>query len=293
MGSAQPVKSNHVLPPAHSRLRPRSMLFTLFGDYVYPQGREIRLAALVAIGKVLGMSETAVRSAVARLAREGWIVAQRRGRSSFYRLSPAGRSLIEEGTRRIYRPNGGAWDGSWCLLTYSIPETQRALRDRLRKQLAWLGFGQLGAGVYLAARDRSLEAARLAGRVGTENFARTFLAKSAGRTSDRQLVAVCWDLQRIARAYRSFIARYARRYANDRLRARRHALADVDAFVTRFMLTHDFRRFPFIDPNLPDALLPKRWAGKAARKLFERYHAMLTDGALRFFASVMRSSSSG
>jgi phenylacetic acid degradation operon negative regulatory protein len=289
----QPIKTNRLHPASGARLRPRSLLFTLFGDYVYPQRGEIRLAALVAIGGVLGMSEAAVRSAVARLAREGWIRPERRGRSSFYRLSDAGRALIEEGTRRIYRANGRAWDGSWCLLTYSIPETKRALRDRMRKQLAWLGFGQLNSGIYLAARDRSVEVSRLAGRVGTANFARTFLAKSVGQTSDAALVGQCWDLKRIERAYRVFIDEYGPRYAKDKALRRRGTLPDADAFVTRFLLTHDFRRFPFIDPDLPGALLPKPWAGKRARKLFASYHDMLTDGALRFFASCARSSSSG
>lgn len=289
----QPPRFAHLTPPGLARLRPRSMLFTLFGDYVYPEGGEIRLGALVAVGKVLGMSETAVRSAVARLAREGWIRAQRRGRSSYYRLSAAGRSLIEEGTRRIYRADGRRWDRSWCLLTYSVPESKRALRDKMRKQLAWLGFGSLGSGVYLAARDRSAEVARLAHRVGTVNFARTFLAKGVGATSDAQLVQACWDLPLIARSYDAFLHTYCSRFTKDKKLHRSGRLGDADAFVTRFMLTHDFRRFPFIDPDLPEMLLPKHWAGMRARKLFAAYHAMLTEAALRFFESCARASSSG
>jgi phenylacetic acid degradation operon negative regulatory protein len=289
----QPAKTQHVTPPGLGRLRPRSLLFTLFGDYVYPQRGEIRLAALVAIGEVLGMSETAVRSAVARLARERWLQADRRGRGSFYRLSAAGRSLIEEGTRRIYRSNGRAWDRRWCLLTYSIPETKRALRDRMRKQLAWLGFGQLSSATYLCARDRSDDVERLLGRVGAASFARTFLAKSAGETKDAMLVSECWNLRAIERVYRRFIRSYEKRYIRDKTLQRRGKLTDADAFVARFLLTHAFRRFPFIDPDLPAVLLPKRWAGKQARRLFDAYHAMLTDGALRFFESCVRSRSSG
>jgi phenylacetic acid degradation operon negative regulatory protein len=286
-------KSAPLTPPGLARLRPRSMLFTLFGDYVYPEGGEIRLGALVSLGKVLGMSETAVRSAVARLARERWIRARRHGRSSLYHLSPAGRALIEEGTRRIYRADGRPWNRRWCLLTYSIPESKRALRDRMRKQLAWLGFGALGSGIYLAARDRSDEVRRLASRVGTVNFARTFLAKGVGTTRDTQLVNECWDLKAIERAYEAFIRTYAPRFAKDKMLRRRGTLDDADAFVGRFMLTHDFRRFPFVDPDLPDQLLPANWGGKRARKLFARYHALLTDAALRFFESCARVSSSG
>ena len=265
------------------------MLFTLFGDYVYPEGGEIWLGSLVAIGRALGMSEVAVRSAVARLARERWIVARRRGRRSFYRLSPAGKALIEEGTQRIYRADGRAWDGAWCLLSYSIPESKRALRDRMRKQLAWLGFGQLASGTYVAPRDVSLHVHRLAQRLGADGFARTFIARGAGGTSDQHLVSQCWDIRRIARAYQRFLRRYGPLYARDRARKTRRRLSQANAFIVRFALTHDFRRFPFIDPDLPRRLLPKDWAGARARKLFEDYHAMLTEGALRYFADASSS----
>lgn len=289
----QPVPLTRNRPLALARLRPRSMLFTLFGDYVYPEGGEIGLFGLVQAGLALGMSETAIRSAVARLAREGWLRATRRGRSSFYRLSRAGRALIEEGTRRIYRADGQAWDGSWCLLTYSIPERQRTLRDQMRNQLAWLGFGQLSSGVYLAARERGDEVRKLAERMGAAHFARTFLARSIGATSDARLVEECWDLRAIARAYERFLRAYAPRLARDEPRKRRGEFDDRQAFVARFVLTHDFRRFPFIDPDLPESLLPKDWPGTRARQLFARYHNMLTEGALRFFSACMRSSTSG
>jgi phenylacetic acid degradation operon negative regulatory protein len=289
----QPPKGHYSKPPSLAPLRPRSMLFTLFGDYVYPQRADIWLGSLVIIGAALGMSEVAVRSAVARLARERWIVARRNGQRSYYRLSPAGRALIEEGTQRIYHADGRTWDGSWCLLTYSIPESRRSLRDRMRKQLAWLGFGPLGSGTYIAPRDVSVQVRRLAERLGADGFAKTFIARGAGTTSDKHIVTQAWDLSRIARAYQRFINLYGPLYARDKKRQGRRALDDRDAFVVRFALTHDFRRFPFIDPDLPRTLLPKGWAGTRARTLFEGYHAMLTDGAMRFFEVVSAASTSG
>jgi len=289
----QPPKRPQSKPPSLAPLRPRSMLFTLFGDYVYPQRGDIWLGSLVIIGSALGMSEVAVRSAVARLARELWVVARRSGQRSFYRLSPAGRALIEEGTQRIYRADGRGWDGNWCLLTYSIPESRRLVRDRMRKQLAWLGFGPLGSGTYVAPRDVSVQVRRLAERLGADGFAKTFIARGAGATSDKQIVAQSWDLSRIAHAYERFITLYGPLYTRDKKRKSRRELDDRDAFILRFVITHDFRRFPFIDPDLPRTLLPKRWAGARARSLFETYHAMLTDGAMRFFDAVCAASSSG
>lgn len=280
---APPIASRS---PGMGTVRPRSMVFTLYGDYAVPAGRDIPLGGLVAIGQALGISEAAVRSAVARLAREGWVRARKAGNRSHYGLADAGRQLIAEGTARIYRPRKGAWNGTWCLLTYSIPEAKRSVRDRIRKQLAWLGFGAMGGGAYVSPRDVAEMAKSLLREHGVHRFARVFQGRLAGPGSDNELVSQCWDIRSIARRYESFIAHYQPMYRRDlRLRSR-GALADVDAFVTRFGLTHDFRRFPFIDPDLPEQLLPAGWAGRRARRLFEEHHDLLRAGALRFFGRI-------
>jgi len=273
--------------PGLNVLRPRSMLFTLYGDYAYPRGVDLWLGSLVLIGARLGISETAVRSAVARLAQDGWLVSRRRGARSFCSLSARGVELIKEGTARIYEPRRGRWDGNWCVLTYAIPENRRAHRDRLRKQLAWLGFGALGGGTYVSPRPVGARTASLVQEHGVAEFARIFNARFQGPIAADEMIRRCWNLSAIARRYRRFIERYAAFFRADQKRGRNGPLDDATAFIRRFALTHDFRRFPFVDPDLPRELLPKNWAGTQARDLFERYHAMLADGASRYFNSVV------
>jgi phenylacetic acid degradation operon negative regulatory protein len=272
--------------PSIEPLRPRSMLFTLYGDYAYPRGQAIGLRSLVTFGARLGLGQTAVRSAVARLSRQDWLEARKAGNRSAYGLTEAGRRLIDEGTRRIYKPRLLAWDSRWCLLTYSIPEVRRAARDRIRRQLAWLGFGPLGGGTYVSPRKVESETRALIYAHGADNFARIFTAHLSGPSADADLVRQCWNLGAIARRYDKFVAHYERMRRRDVRRARAGKLADADAFAARFALTHDFRRFPFVDPDLPRELLPSAWSGFRARSLFEDYHGMLTDGALRFFDGV-------
>lgn len=267
------------------------MLFTLYGDYAYPRRVDLWQGALVSIGERLGISETATRSAVARLARDGWLVSRRRGGRSYYGLSDRGVDLIVEGTTRIYEPRRERWDGSWCVLTYAIPESRRAHRDKLRKQLAWLGFGALGGGTYVSPRRVATPAASLVDEHGVSEYARIFNARFQGPIAAAEMVRRCWDLAAIARQYRRFVARYAPLFRADQRRNRNGALDDLTAFVRRFALTHDFRHFPFIDPDLPLELLPKHWAGAQARQLFERYHALLTERAIRFFGRVEARSS--
>jgi phenylacetic acid degradation operon negative regulatory protein len=274
--------------PSMAVLRPRSMLFTLYGDYAVPRNADVRLGGLVRIGHALGLTEVAVRSAVARLAGEGWMSARRDGNRASYALSTAGLALIEEGTERIYRPRTQSWDGMWCILNYSIPEANRSLRDRIRKRLAWLGFGPMGGGAYVSPRDVSAQALELVREFGVETYSRIFMGRLTGPGDDAGLARQCWDLRQIADRYSRFIAHYDPLERRDRAAKSRKALADQSAFVMRFALTHDFRRFPFIDPDLPKHLLPKGWAGTRARRLFESYGELLRDGAFRFFDDTTR-----
>jgi phenylacetic acid degradation operon negative regulatory protein len=264
------------------------MLFTLYGDYAYPRHVDLWLGSLVALGARFGISEVAVRSAVARLARDGWLASRREGNRSYYALTERGRALIEEGTQRIYQPRRSGWHGSWCVLTYTIPEARRAHRDRLRKQLAWLGFGSLGGGTYVSPRDVAAEAQALVSDHGVAEFARIFTARFDGPVSPADMVRSSWDLRAIERQYDAFIKNYQPLYRRDAARRRNRTLPDSTAFVHRFALTHDFRRFPFIDPDLPAQLLPRGWAGARARELFESHHALLTEGALRFFSAIAK-----
>ena len=82
-----------------------------------------------------GVSAAAVRQAVSRMSRQGWLAARRDGNRAFYSVTERGRRRIEELSPRIYGPVI-EWDGRWRLLTYAIGEAHRKRRDRLRKELS-------------------------------------------------------------------------------------------------------------------------------------------------------------
>ena len=72
-----------------------------------------------------------------------------------YTLTDAAWSLLDEGRERIFHRAPGPWDGQWHMVIYSVPESERGLREQLRKKLAWLGFGALSASVWLSPHERA------------------------------------------------------------------------------------------------------------------------------------------
>jgi phenylacetic acid degradation operon negative regulatory protein len=262
--------------------RPNSFIFTLFGDVVEREegDHSLPLGTLVRLMGAFDVSEAAVRQAVSRMARQGWLVAERRGHRAFYSVTERGRRRIEELSPRIYGPVI-EWDGRWRMLTYTVEESQRERRDRLRKELAVLGWAPLSAAVWISPSD-SLDAVRSAAEAaGARDAVHLFLGEYRGPLSDRELVARCWDLERIAGAYREFIERYGVRLERER---ETRALGDEEAFVERLWLVHDYRRFTYLDPGLPSELVPAHWAGTTAAAIFREYYELLKMKSLRYLS---------
>ncbi len=92
-------------------LRGGSLIITIFGDSILPRGGAITLSSLIALTAPFGLNERLVRTATARLAKEGWLASRRGGKLSEYHLSTDGRSRFADATRRIYSETDTVWSG--------------------------------------------------------------------------------------------------------------------------------------------------------------------------------------
>lgn len=257
-------------------MRARSLLFDLWGDYIQHVGGEVWTSTLSRYLTPFGISDSALRQALSRMNREGWLRSRKVAARSCYSLTERGRRRIVEASRRVYTPVDIPWDGQWRVLTYSIPEAQRPTRDDLRRELAWTGFGPLAPGTWITPNPLEDALSELIRRYEIDPYVTTFVARHTGPGTPEELVRRCWDLNAISESYARFIDRWAPRLATQ------SDLPDDACFVERITLVHDYRKFLFVDPGLPRELLPEGWRGWEARGLFQRYYTLLDPGARRF-----------
>ena len=265
------------------------MVFTIFGDAVLHRDSECWAGSLVRLGADLGFDPQAVRVALSRMVRQGRLAARRIGRSSYYSLTDHGLARVSEGVRRVYATAPDPWDGHWRMLTYAIPESQRRLRDQLRAELVWRGFGSLASGVWLSTQAAEQPTLGWLADYGLGDHAHVFVARYGGPLSDEQLTARLWDLPAIAQSYQAFLDHWQPRRA--------HLAADCAAgrapvaswaFAERTTLVHAYRKFLHIDPGLPSELVPAHWPGITARALFHDYYRLLSPAAEAHFESQFR-----
>jgi phenylacetic acid degradation operon negative regulatory protein len=267
--------------------RPNSFIFTLYGDFVHRSQRApdqaVWIGSLARLMGCFGLSEAAVRQAVSRMSRQGWLSATRRGARAFYAVTERGRRRIENLNPRIYGPIV-EWDGRWRMLTYSVSESGRERRDRLRKDLTVLGWAPLATSTWISPSDALEDARDAAQAAGGLEDVDLFLGDYRGPRTDRELLERCWDLPAIASAYQQFIARYRPRLQRERADG---ALDDEQAFIERMWLVHDFRKFAYVDPGLPSVLLPAHWPGNVAAALFRDHYEALREKSARFFEAAL------
>ncbi|WP_054948847.1 phenylacetic acid degradation operon negative regulatory protein PaaX [Numidum massiliense] len=274
--------------PAKS-LNTRSMIFTLYGDYIRHYGNEIWVGSLIRLLEPFGHNEQSVRAAVSRMSKQGWIAARREGNKSYYYLTDIGVKRIDEAGKRIFKLRPTHWDGKWRMLIYTIPEEKRHIRDELRQELVWSGFGMLESSIWITPNALEKETQAIIDRYEIEPYVHFFQAAYNGPLSNEQLVQSCWNIDDISARYNAFIQAYSKKYVVDKEKLKNHVMSDEDCFVERTKLVHEYRKFLFVDPGLPEELLPEEWMGKHAAALFADYYRLLAGPANRFFEKTFAS----
>jgi phenylacetic acid degradation operon negative regulatory protein len=262
-------------------MKPRSVVFDLFGDHLRYHGGAARTQALVDLLEVFGVGEPTARIVLARMRREGWFDTHRDGRQAVYTLSDKAWQLLDEGRTRIFERAHPPWDGQWRMVIYAVSEQDRAERERLRRTLSWLGFGPLATATWVSPHARLDEVDRAL----TVTSARLDLltCRSRDAATDLDMVERCWDLKALGRDYQDFVARLEELPAGSELAC----LSGSDALRLRIELVSSYRHFPFRDPDLPVELLPDDWPGRRAHELFVAAHEALKVPADAFVSTVL------
>ena len=84
------------------------------------------VAALVKLLAPLGIQAPAVRTAVSRMVRQGWLTAVKLPAGPGYALTPRAVRRLDEAAERIYRTSKQQWDGRWHLLVVAPPAGRRS-----------------------------------------------------------------------------------------------------------------------------------------------------------------------
>jgi phenylacetic acid degradation operon negative regulatory protein len=256
-----------------------SLLRTIIGSYLRSLGGWITSAALMELMTTVGLNQTRTRTAILRVRGKGILAAEERDGRAGYALEPAALPRLARGDRRIYSPRVMNATDRWCLISYSIPESQRQLRHQLRRHLSGIGCGTVSAALWICPEYLTGEVEEIITDLGVRGSAAIFLVGETRFDGGlERAVAQWWDLPAIASAHEAFLSAYES-LATEELTTRQ-------AFASWIGCLDAWRVIPYVDPGLPAAWLPAAWPGKRSIPLFADLRERLEDPSGRYVRDV-------
>jgi DNA-binding transcriptional regulator PaaX len=257
-------------PPGAAAHRPQTLLLSFFGGVILDSGLP-PLPSMILLDLLgdLGVGEAAARATLKRMTQRGLLSRAQVGRSAEYSLTALAEDVLREARERVNSPAPFEHaEGEWTLLSYSVPESRRDLRHRVRARLTWAGFGGLRDGLWIA--PGTVDVSAVLGRsdlVEAAGLADAFAARPLPGTDLDRLVHRAWDVPAIRRAHLAFIADWSRppRVAG--------SLAQLT------VLGADWLSLLRTDPGLPASHLGADWPAATSTAIHRRLRASLEPAA--------------
>lgn len=220
-------------------LRVWSVIVSIFGDLARGEGEELSGAALSALTLPLGIRAEALRVAIHRLRKDGWITSRRNGRTSYYSLTKSSRDESEQAAIRIYQRERTASEALRLVVTAPGIRLADEVKDSisLSRRIGIIRDGTPCPESWLSAR-----------------WDATSLPEWAiGELARDPVHSACAALDdRLGRA--------------DGKLANSAQLTVLERATLRVVIIHLWRRMVLRHPDLPDTLLPHDWPLKTCRK---------------------------
>lgn len=267
-----------------------SLMRTVIGLYLREAGGWMPTKSLVALMDALGTSGTVARTALGRLRKKGVLLQEMRGDASGFTLTEGAATMLARGDRRIFTPRSMALNDPWCLVSFSIPETEREKRHQLRRRLHWIGCGTVAAGLWICPDSLRNEVEEILDDLQLRGMATIFVAgEPLVDGTLQEAAAKWWELDAVAALHRDFIKEHQH--------ASEHAVkaapkADARSFATYVKSIDSWRIIPYLDPGLPETFLPDDWPGAAAAELFGRIRQAYSGPSADFVQKVLRETES-
>jgi len=208
------------------RLRVWSLVVTVFGDAVQQRGGRIATLRLQQLLERVGVEAGTLRTALSRLTSDGWVLRDREGRNSFYRLSESATAEITAATHNFYAPPSNGEIREWVMASGKKVPT---------------GGIKVSANTWLIADGKLADLSKHICVTGALTaFPQGFTKRVLSTSHQEALTALNNDIEALKGV----------------------DLSPLDAMAARMLLIHRWRRivlrFPDIPPELfaADAVLP-------------------------------------
>ncbi|WEK54462.1 MAG: PaaX family transcriptional regulator C-terminal domain-containing protein [Candidatus Cohnella colombiensis] len=234
----------------------------------------ISIQQFIEIYTARGYTQQSIRNAVSRLKKLGYIEAKERSR---YSITDHGQRTLSAVANKGYYHYSNQWDGEWQLVTFEIPDVDRAKRYQLRNQLTNLGFAPLHKNTYISPWNYVDEVNRLAEQLELQSHVTQMKGQLQHFEMTRERAASMWNLDEVRSSQDEVWVWFENEYfpTINRLKEQKDAL---QIFIKYLELGERMGGLAILDPMLPEPFLPIGWRGsELMSSLYEQFASLHHD----------------
>lgn len=256
-----------------SQVQPKagSLAVTIFGDCISLYGGNVWLGSLVSTMERFKLNSRQIRTAVFRLVQNGWLESERFGRRSIYGLSALGIQDYGRATSQIYRSKYKPWNGQWTILACNKEDFFDYAN--FRKQLHWLGFGELPGATFVHPNLDIVAFNQLVAEFRVVDQIAIWDGQLTSTLEGSSVLLEAWDFTDLRARFEKFLSRFSILMSD---MSEEEWSVPANSFVVRVLLIHEYRRILLQVADLPEAIFPENWPGIAAMSLAKIIYAKVS-----------------
>jgi phenylacetic acid degradation operon negative regulatory protein len=241
---------------------------------------EYSVGDLKYLTKPFAISESNLRTALCRMLKKGILEKKRVGRQAFYARSGKGQTLGANVALRFREPDRSDWAGTWWGVCFSISNTDKRDRYRIRKKLLNYHFRPLYSGFWI--RPYSITQ-NMAAVLNTDyiNKSARLIRFTPEKTFTVEFIIRLWEMNKINVGLGKGLE----------LMARHENLSEQSperAFVNLIKIGGQVVRILFTDPLLPACYLPPDWRAGHLRNKFAIFISQAKEKSKPFWEQIFQ-----
>ena len=277
----------------NNRVHTKSLVSTVFGDLLVPNGNQTWIKTLSEIFEPLGINDRLVRTTLYRLVEDNWVYATKKGRRSFYSLTDSALSKTLLAEKLIYTKVVPDWDGEWTLVFLVKTGLPNAKKRDFIQELKWIGFGTVASNVLAYPGDildlvseRSLEM-QLGKEIIVMKCKNIHNQAMGFANDDRDLAINCMPYTDVETKYNTFINNFSGLidpFEKVSIKGSKKELLSL-----RILMIDEYRRIILKDNHLPIDLLPEPWSGTNAYNICSQIYKHIQNSTNKYYLTLQNS----
>ncbi len=216
------------------------------------------------------ISETNLRTILSRMAQRRIIQIRSSGKRSFYRFTNKSAYISSNVSQSLKQPDWSNWNQRWWGVLFSVPESRKDERYRIRKLLTQYRFAGFTPGFWARPQNAEEHLEISLRKVFEHEYCRIINFKPHKKISPQEARQL-WKLTKTNSEFKKGLS------VIQSIKSNLHSVSPEEALVQKMLTGGVIVAILFKDPLLPDIFLPENWLGNLLRKEFLELDETLTQ----------------